>query len=45
MFVIKNIATHNIQNGNTWSVRLQVNFKRYVCKSMCPLPESARHED
>jgi len=24
MFEIKSIATHNLQNGNTWSVRLQV---------------------
>jgi len=29
----KNIASHNFQNGNTWIVRRQVNYARYVCES------------
>jgi len=33
MFQIKNRGTQNYANGNTWIVRLQVNFTRYVCES------------
>jgi len=33
MFQIKNSGRHNFPNGNTWIVRLQVNFTSYVCES------------
>jgi len=33
VFQIKYSGTQNFANGNTWIVRLQMNYTRYVCES------------